>query len=145
MLASIPDLILSLPAGAALAIVFLIPALEASAFVGFVFPGEIAVILGGVLANEGKFPLWVAIVAAVLGAIIGDSVGYEVGKRWGDKLLRGTLGHVPIEGECVRVDGLEFCAERVQGRRIVSVIITRLVAPRGEEAQEPPATADRAE
>jgi putative hemolysin len=60
-------------------------------------------------------------------------------------LVFNTLGHVPIEGECVRVDGLEFCAERVQGRRIVSVIITRLVAPRGEEAQEPPATADRAE
>jgi Mg2+/Co2+ transporter CorC len=40
-----------------------------------------------------------------------------------------TLGHVPIEGECLQVDGLEFCAERVQGRRIVSVIITRLTAP----------------
>jgi hypothetical protein len=40
---------------------------------------------------------------------------------------------------------LEFCAERVQGRRIVSVIITRLVAPRGEENEETPATADRAE
>src|SRR5437868_5119534 len=60
-------------------------------------------------------------------------------------LVFNTLGHVPIEGECVRVDGLEFCAERVQGRRIVSVIITRLVAPRGEENEETPATADRAE
>jgi putative hemolysin len=37
-----------------------------------------------------------------------------------------TLGHVPEEGECVTVDGLEFCAERVQGRRIVSVLITRV-------------------
>ena len=36
-----------------------------------------------------------------------------------------TLGHVPEEGECVTVDGLEFCAERVQGRRIVSVLICR--------------------
>jgi putative hemolysin len=34
-----------------------------------------------------------------------------------------TLGHVPEEGECVTVDGLEFCAERVQGTRIVSVLI----------------------
>jgi CBS domain containing-hemolysin-like protein len=41
-------------------------------------------------------------------------------------LVFNTLGHVPIEGECLRVDGLEFCAERVQGRRIVSVVITRL-------------------
>jgi putative hemolysin len=37
-----------------------------------------------------------------------------------------TLGHVPEEGECVTVDGLEFCAERVQGRRIVSVLICRV-------------------
>jgi putative hemolysin len=44
-------------------------------------------------------------------------------------LVFNTLGHVPIEGECLRVDGLEFCAERVQGRRIVSVIITRLPPP----------------
>jgi CBS domain containing-hemolysin-like protein len=44
-------------------------------------------------------------------------------------LVFNTLGHVPIEGECLHVDGLEFCAERVQGRRIVSVIITRLAAP----------------
>jgi CBS domain containing-hemolysin-like protein len=43
-------------------------------------------------------------------------------------LVFNTLGHVPIEGECLRVDGLEFCAERVQGRRIVSVVITRLPA-----------------
>ena len=37
-----------------------------------------------------------------------------------------TLGHVPDEGECVTVDGLEFCAERVQGRRIVSVLDQRV-------------------
>jgi CBS domain containing-hemolysin-like protein len=37
-----------------------------------------------------------------------------------------TLGHVPEEGECVTVEGLEFCAERVQGRRIVSVLINRV-------------------
>ena len=57
-------------------------------------------------------------------------------------LVFNTLGHVPVEGECVRVDGLEFCAERVQGRRIVSVIITRVPVVRDEEAS---ATVDRSE
>jgi CBS domain containing-hemolysin-like protein len=57
-------------------------------------------------------------------------------------LVFNTLGHVPIEGECLQVDGLEFCAERVQGQRIVSVTITRLSAPRDEAT---PATADRGE
>jgi putative hemolysin len=56
-------------------------------------------------------------------------------------LVFNTLGHVPTEGECLNVDGLEFCAERVQGRRIVSVIITRRPAP----VDETPATADRSE
>ncbi|HEV7523806.1 MAG TPA: hemolysin family protein [Acidimicrobiia bacterium] len=57
-------------------------------------------------------------------------------------LVFNTLGHVPIEGECVRVASLEFCAERVQGRRIVSVIITRVPLVLDEEAT---ATADRSE
>jgi len=96
MVSSIPDLILGLPAGVALLIVFLIPALEASVFLGFVFPGEIAVLLGGVLASQGKFPVWVAVLAAVLGAIVGDSIGYEVGKRWGDRLVHASFGRVPI-------------------------------------------------
>ena len=41
-------------------------------------------------------------------------------------LVFNTLGHVPVEGECCREHGLEFCAERVQGRRIVSVLIRPL-------------------
>ncbi len=42
---SITDRLLSLPGAAVLAIVFALPALEASALVGFVFPGETVVIL----------------------------------------------------------------------------------------------------
>ena len=52
-----------------------------------------------------------------------------------------ALGHVPVEGECVQVDGLEFCAERVQGRRIVSVLITRLPRPDGASADRTDPTA----
>jgi putative hemolysin len=39
-------------------------------------------------------------------------------------LVFNLLGHVPDEGECVGFQGLEFCTERVQGRRIVSVVIS---------------------
>src|SRR5438477_11273555 len=46
--------ILNLHGWVVLAVVFALPALEASAFVGFVFPGEIAVLLGGVLASRGR-------------------------------------------------------------------------------------------
>jgi membrane-associated protein len=84
----IDSLIHAIPAPLALALVFALPALEASAFVGVVFPGEIAVVLGGVLANQGQLNLGLTLLAAVAGAVIGDQVGYVVGARWGATLLR---------------------------------------------------------
>ena len=57
-------------------------------------------------------------------------------------LVFNTLGHVPVEGECLTVDGLEFCAERIQGPRIVSVIIRPVAKARDRDA---PTVADRAE
>jgi membrane-associated protein len=86
-MSAIADRILLLPPAVALLLVFLLPALEASAFVGFLVPGEIGVILGGVLANQHKLPLWAAIAAGIAGAVIGDSVGYEIGRRYGERLL----------------------------------------------------------
>lgn len=82
------DKLILLPPALVLALVFLVPALEASAFIGFVFPGEIAVLLGGVLAQQGKVPLWLVFVLGSAGSIVGDSIGYEVGRRHGDRLLR---------------------------------------------------------
>jgi undecaprenyl-diphosphatase len=79
--------ILRLPPWLALLIVFAMPALEASVFLGFIFPGEIACLLGGVLAFESKLQLWLVIVVAIAGAVIGDTVGYFVGARFGDVLL----------------------------------------------------------
>lgn len=81
------DRILLLPPAVALLLVFALPALEASAFVGFLVPGEIGVLLGGVLANQGKLSLWAVLVAGITGAIVGDSLGYWIGKRWGEALL----------------------------------------------------------
>jgi undecaprenyl-diphosphatase len=77
-------------------VVFLVPALEASAFVGILFPGEIAVILGGVLAFQGRIGLAAAIGAAVSGAVVGDSVGYAVGKRWGRPMLEASVGRLRL-------------------------------------------------
>ena len=87
MVSWIIDQLLKLNAWVALALVFLLPALEASIFLGFVLPGETAVVVGGFLAYEGKLPVALVLAVAAAGAIIGDSVGYEVGHRWGDALL----------------------------------------------------------
>ena len=79
--------ILRLPTWIALLVVFAMPALEASTFLGFIFPGEIACLLGGVLAFESKVSLALVIIAAISGAVIGDSVGFAIGFRYGDTLL----------------------------------------------------------
>jgi membrane protein DedA with SNARE-associated domain len=118
--ASLTDRILSLPGWLVLVLVFVFPALEASAFVGFVFPGEIAVILGGVAASRGMVPLWAVIAAAVSGAIIGDSVGYLIGRRWGTQLLRGTVGRLPVIRTHLdkNLDSARDYVERRKGRAV---------------------------
>lgn len=65
---------------------------EAAAFVGFVLPGETALIIGGVLAHSKVWPLWLFILCAIVGAIAGDSVGYEVGKHFGPRIKTTQFG-----------------------------------------------------
>ena len=72
--------------------VFALPFLEASVFLGFVFPGETALIFGGVLASQGEVSLSTVLILAVVGAITGDAVGYAVGRRWGRGLQASRLG-----------------------------------------------------
>jgi CBS domain containing-hemolysin-like protein len=67
-----------------------------------------------------------------------DEVSEELGVELPDTewdtvggLVFNLLGHVPGEGETVRFQDLELRTERVQGNRIVSVLITRVLPPHG--------------
>ena len=53
-----------------------------------VFPGEIAVLLGGVAAGRGSVNFAAVLIAACVGAVAGDQVGYWIGHRYGQQLLR---------------------------------------------------------
>jgi membrane protein DedA with SNARE-associated domain len=64
---------------------------EASILIGFIFPGETAVILGGVAASRNHINIVILIVIVVACAIGGDSVGYLVGEKWGRRLLHTRL------------------------------------------------------
>jgi membrane-associated protein len=81
------DWLAGLPNWLVIAVVALLPALEASTFLGLVVPGETAVIIGGVVAHAGGLPLWAVMVAAALGAVVGDQVGFLVGRRYGPGML----------------------------------------------------------
>jgi CBS domain containing-hemolysin-like protein len=48
-------------------------------------------------------------------------------------LVYDKLGHVPAEGETVEIDGYKMRAEKVQGRRIGRVRITKIPAPLSDE------------
>ncbi len=111
--------ILNLSPPLALALVFLFPALEASIFLGFIFPGETAVILGGVLAFEHKLPLWLVMVVASLGAVIGDSVGYFVGAKFGHRILERASGRF------VKPKRVHQVTEFVSKRGVLGVVVGR--------------------
>jgi membrane-associated protein len=88
----VEDVLGSVPSWVLYLCVFALPFLEASVFLGFVFPGETALVFGGLLAKEGEVSLTGVTVLAVVGAISGDAVGYGVGRRYGKALQRSALG-----------------------------------------------------
>lgn len=102
----VASLVLSLPDWAVLVVVFALPALESSAFVGFVFPGEIALLLGGLLSQQGHVPLAAVLATGFVGAVVGDSVGYVVGRRYGRRVLDGVLGRFVRRDHLDRAESL---------------------------------------
>ena len=64
-------------------IIFLAAALECSAFVGLVVPGESLVLAAGFFAHRGILQLDAVMAAAALGAVAGDNIGYQLGCRLG--------------------------------------------------------------
>ena len=98
--------LLSLSGWAALACLFALPALEAPAFLGLVLPGEVALVLGGVLASQGRIPLAAALAVGTAGALAGDSAGYWIGRRWGPRLLATRPGRRVGPARLHRVESL---------------------------------------
>ena len=88
----IENFLSSVPAWVVYVAVFGFPFAEAAVLLGFVLPGEAAVVFGGVLAGRGGASLVVVLVLAIAGAILGDSVGYVVGRRYGERIQRTRLG-----------------------------------------------------
>jgi membrane protein DedA with SNARE-associated domain len=82
---------------------------EAAIFIGFVLPGETAVVLGGVLASRHQIDLLALCLLVVVAAVVGDSVGYEVGRHYGDRVLQLR----PLRRHARRLDGARtFLRER---------------------------------
>jgi membrane protein DedA with SNARE-associated domain len=113
--------LLTLPGWEVYLLVGLLVAAEASVMLGFIFPGETAVILGGVVASRGRVSLTDMAIVVVGCAIVGDSIGYWVGDKWGDKILR-----LPLLRK--RQRGVETALEQLRKRGALFVFIGRFTA-----------------
>ena len=121
MLSRLLDPLLSLSGWQAYALIGVLVFAEDSIMLGFVFPGETAAILGGVLASKGGVSLAGIVTVVVLCAIAGDSTGYAVGHRWGHSLLR--LG--PLKK---RQKGIATALDQLRRRGATAVFVGRFSA-----------------
>ncbi len=82
--------------------------LEMAILVGFVVPGEIAAVIGGVLVSQHHANLAVMILVVVVTATGGNIVGYEVGRILGPRLM----AHRPLRGNPGVMKTQQFIARR---------------------------------
>jgi CBS domain containing-hemolysin-like protein len=77
--------------------------------------------------GEGRWRVDAALPIVELEELIGAALPHE---RWNTVggLMFGLLGTIPTEGQQVDLDGLRFTAEKVQGRRVTTVVVARFAA-----------------
>lgn len=105
---------------------------ETAIFLGFVLPGEAAVVFGGVLASRGHLSLPVLIGVVVVTAVTGPLVGYEIGKRMGDRLFASrALNRIPGAVGRARTALRDRGGVAVLGGRFVAIIRALMPAAAG--------------
>jgi len=77
---------------------------EAAIMVGFVLPGEIALLVAGYFCRYGTLEVWIMAIIAVVCAIVGDSVGFEFGRHFGPPVRRSRVGRFIGESRWSTVD-----------------------------------------
>jgi membrane protein DedA with SNARE-associated domain len=96
--------------------------LETGAFLGFIAPGETAVIVGGLVAGQGQISLLALIAIVWACCLAGDLTSYELGRRLGRKWLLRHGGRLKITEE--RLDQVESLLER---RGAIMIIVGRFI------------------
>ena len=105
---------------------------ETAIFLGFVLPGEAAVVVGGVLASRGHVSLPMLVTAVVVTAVTGPLVGYEVGRRLGDRLFSArVLARMPGAVDRARSVLRDAGGAAVFGGRFVAVLRALMPAAAG--------------
>ena len=61
---------------------------EAAFFLGFFTPGEVAVVIGGILASRGQIEMGPLVGVVVSATLMGNATGFYIGRRWGARMLQ---------------------------------------------------------
>jgi len=124
----ISDVIAVIPPMLAYLVVGVLATAE-SLFLGLVLPGELVLVLGGLLAFHGRVSLTVMLVLAACGSVGGYLLAYEIGRRFGPALRTGRLGRRIGPKRWARVDKalVERGARAILFGRLVGVL--RAVMP----------------
>lgn len=99
--------------------------LETSAFVGLIAPGELAVVLGGVLAGRGQMELPVLVAVVWAAAVAGDGCGFLLGRSLGRPFLDrhgGRVGATPARLEQVERFFARHGAKAIVVGRFIGVV-----------------------
>jgi CBS domain containing-hemolysin-like protein len=78
--------------------------------------------------GDGRYRLDASVPIHELNELLGTDFPRD---RWNTVggLMFGVLGTIPTEGQTVSMQGFRFTAEKVQGRRVTTVLVTREVSP----------------
>jgi len=87
-------------AGGGLLLVSFIIFAECGLLFGVIFPGDTLLVAVGVLAAQGQFSIYAALLAIVLSAALGGMAGFYIGRKYGPRLF-------------TRQDGLFFRKEYI--------------------------------
>lgn len=105
---------------------------ETAIFLGFVLPGEAAVVVGGLLASRGHLSIAALVGIVVISAVAGPLVGYEIGKRMGDRLFASrVLNRVPGGVHRARTALRDKGGMAVLGGRFVAIVRALMPAASG--------------
>ncbi len=74
--------------------------------------------------GDGSYRLTAALPIVELNAALDLDLPHEQWNTVGG-LLFGLIGGIPLAGEAVEIDGLSFTVEKIQGRRILTVLMNR--------------------
>ncbi|MEV4708379.1 bifunctional DedA family/phosphatase PAP2 family protein [Actinoplanes sp. NPDC049316] len=85
------DVMAGIPPALAYVVVAVLATAE-SLFLGLVLPGELVLVLGGLLAYHGRASLTVMLVLAAVGSVGGYLLAYAIGRRYGPALRTSRLG-----------------------------------------------------